>query len=346
MVKVSFDGLVDFGTRLLVGKGVGEEDARYMAEIAATAEACGIHTHGVTVFGYFDRTIGEGIDVAATPQVVRERGATALIDAKRSFAQMAMRLASDLAHRKAREHGIAMIGVRNTSWMGALSTYLLPLVTEGLFAQLWAQSCACKDSAPYGGTEPRFSTNPLALAFPTAEGAMIADFSTSAFSMGKVGVMIREGRRSAEPAFFGPDGKLTDDPSVMRDGGAMLLMGGLMNGYKGYALALWCEALTAMAGGSCNNPELEQRQCFNLTVIDPEAFEGMDYYRTEMARYVGHIKSSRRMEGVTEIRLPGERMFDRLAASKADGVDLPESLLKTLNDVAERNNLEPIRAMA
>jgi len=345
MPRVTITDLTDFGTRLLVKKGLAEEDARYIAEIAATTEACGISTHGAVIFSTYDAQVGSAIDPKASPTIVKERGATALIDANRSFSHLAMRLAIDTAVTKAREHGIAMVGVRNTSWIGGAGAFLLPLARQGLFAQLWVQSSQCKDSAPHGGVDARFSTNPVALVFPTAGEPVIADFSTAVYSMGKVNTMVREGRKAPEPVFFDTDGKATDDPQAVLDGGAMMFMGQQVNGHKGYGLGLWCEALTAMAGGHCNNPDLEQRQSFNLTVIDPEAFAGMDYYLREMERFVAHVKSSRLQEGFDEIRLPGERMLRQLAESERDGIELQPHILKTLNQVAERNGLDPLRLL-
>ena len=104
--------------------------------------------------------------------------------------------------------------------------------------------------------------------------------------MGKVNKLAREGGRAPAPVFVDTEGRLTDDPQAVLDGGSVLFAGGDLSGHKMYALSLWCEALTAMAGGSANHPEREQRQSFNLTVIDPEAFEGMDYYGEEMERFL------------------------------------------------------------
>jgi len=345
MPKAAFEDLIDFGVRLLVKKGLSEEDGRYIAEVAVTTEACGISTHGAAIFGTYDAQVGSLIDPTARPAVVKERGATALIDANRSFSHLGLRLAIEVAVKKAREHGIAMVGVRNTSWIGGAGAFLLPLARQGLFAQLWVQSSQCKDSAPHGGVDARFSTNAVALVFPTAGEPVISDWSTAVYSVGKVNTMVRKGQKAPQRVFFDTDGNLTDDPQAFLDGGAMMFMGQQINGHKGFGLGLWCEALTAMAGGSCNNPDLEQSQCFNLTVIDPEAFEGMDYYLREMERFVAHVKSSRLQEGFDEIRLPGERMLRQLAESKRDGIELQPHILKTLNQVAERNGLDPVRLL-
>ena len=348
MPRVAYEELGEFGVRLLIAEGAREPDARLIAEAAATTEAGGIHTHGLVILGAIDGAVAAGtIDPAARPSIVKQRGATATIDGNRCFSGIAMRMAIELAEAKAREHGIAMIGVRNTSWIAALGAYLLPLAKAGLFAQLWAQSSQCQDSVPVGGIDARFSTNPVALAFPTDGEPVLADFSSSIFSMGKVGAMARAGEKAAEPVFFDKDGNATDDPQAVVDGGSMLCAGGALNEHKGYALALWGEALTAMAGGNCNNPALEQRQNFNLTVIDPEAFaDEPGYYKKEMARFISQVKTSRTRPGFSEIRLPGERMLRCVATSKADGVDVPDATLAKLDEVAARNNVEPVKRLA
>ena len=345
MPRTSISDLADFGARLLVAKGVAADKARLIAESAAMTEAAGIATHGAVIFGYWDKMVGGSIDPAAAPRIVREKSATALIDGERVFGQLAMRLASEVASRKAREHGAAVVAVRNTSWIAGLGVYLVPLVRSGFLAQLWVQSCACKDAAPYGGVDARLSTNPVALAFPTPCGPVIADFSTSCMSMGRARRLADAGGSTPLPAFFDKHGRPSRDPKDLFDGGAMMPAGGDFEGYKGTALSVWIEALTAMAGGHTNNPKLEQRQTCTLVVIDPEAFEGGDHYRREMEQFVAHVKSSRVREGFDGIRLPGERMLHRLSQSEREGVELSPSLVATLNEIAARNGIQPLRLM-
>jgi L-lactate dehydrogenase len=346
MPKVAYNELVDFGTRLLTAMGAGADDARYMAETSATTEAAGVSTHGAILLAAFHGQIGNGIDPAARPKVVADYPSAATIEGNGAFSAVAMRLAVELASAKARANGIAMVAVRDSNWLGGLGAYLLPLVNDGLMAMLWAQSSQCKDSVPVGGIDARFSTNPLAMAFPTPAGPVLADFSTASYSMGKASLMRKAGQKAPARLFYDADGQLTDDPAVMDAGGAMLMAGAPANEHKGYALSLWCEALTVMSGGSANNPDLPQRQCFNLTVIDPAAFGDGEWYRREMARFVAHVKSSRRREGVDEIRLPGERFCAQVAASKANGVELRQGLLEKLNEVAAARGVEPLKLMS
>jgi len=342
--RIPWEDLVKLGTSLLTAKGVPGERAGHIAEIAVRTEAYGIRTHGVRIFHYFDRMVGPEIDPRAEPVVVKETGATALIDGNRAFGQLAMRLATEIATRKAKTEGIAMVAVHDTFWIAGLAVYMIPIAEAGFMAQLWVQHSSGKDCAPFGGTEARFSTNPVAFAFPTAGLPMVSDFSTSVVAMGKVGDWIRDGWKPEDELFVDADGRATNDPAVMRQGGTMLFEGGVKRGYKGFAMSLWSEALTAAAGGRTNNPANPSRQAFNLTVIDPEAFAGRAAYHAEMARLVAWVKSSRLRPGVTEIRLPGERGLKALTDARENGVPLDDAAIERLNALARKSGLPGVSA--
>jgi LDH2 family malate/lactate/ureidoglycolate dehydrogenase len=345
MPKVSFEELVDFGTRLLSAAGLPAEDAAFIAETASTTQAAGVQTHGAVLLAAINGQVGDGVDPAAKPEIVNERSATALIDGKRASGGQCMRLAVELARKKAAECGCATIAVRNTSWIGGLGSWILPLAKDGFFAQVLAQSNQCQDSTPVGGIDPCFSTNPIAMVFPTDTDPVMADFSTAVMSMGKVNTLKRAGKKAPQPVFFTKEGELTDDPQAMIDGGSMLTAGGDLDGHKGYAFALWIEGLTAMAGGSCNNPDVPQSQCFTLMVIDPKAFGDADHYNAELKRFTARIRSGRRRPGVTEIRLPGERAQKQIAESMKSGVFLSDDLFANLNAAAEKRDVELLKAL-
>jgi L-lactate dehydrogenase len=185
----------------------------------------------------------------------------------------------------------------------------------------------------------------MALAFPGDGQPVIADFSTAVMSVGKVRTLSGAGRKAPQPVFFTKDGQLSDDPKVFLDGGSMLTAGGDVDGHKGFALALWIEALTAMAGGSCNNPDTEQRQCFTLLVIDPSAFGDADWYASEVKRMSARIRGVRRRPGVDAVRLPGERAQRQAAESRRTGVEMTDELFDRLLKIADQRGVEPPKSL-
>ncbi len=331
-----------FAAALLRAKGVPEANAGYMAGMAVRTEAMGITTHGLSVLGYLDSQIPEIINPKSEPEIISEKASAVLIDAKMGFSQLAMKMAVEKALEKAARTGIAMAAIRNASWLGALGPYLEPIARSGYLAQLWGQSSQCADCAPIGGIQGKFSTNPVALAFPGPENPVIADISTAAVSMGAVNRMAKNGEKARAEIFMDKDGKSTDDPKKMLDGGSIFFLGGPEYAHKGFGLSLWAEALTAMSGASCNNPEKDQTQNLNLTVIDVESFGGSDYFQKEIARFISHMKDNRLRPGYDEIRLPGEGSFKNLEKAEREGLPLDDGKLGMLNSIARKNGIGPL----
>lgn len=342
MIRVPMERLVRFGVDFLSKRGVPEKNAGYLSEIIVTTEAFRQSTHGLVQFKALAGVLGTSVDPTAEPTVVRETTAGALVDGNRSVGNLAMKLAKELAVARAREHGVGFVAVRNSQWIGAVGMHLISVAEEGLLAWAYAHTNNCKDCAPVGGYDARFSTNPLAVAFPGTTYPVLADFSTATMSMGAAGDMIAKQEKASTARFIDNQGHPTTDPAVMETGGTLMFMGGDVDGHKGYALSLFVEALVVMSGASANNPEEEPRQSFGLLVLDPAAFGGTEFYEREMARFIDHVKSSRTRPGVREIRLPGERGFAALADCRVNGVPLDNGKLDMLNGIADENGIARI----
>jgi L-lactate dehydrogenase len=336
MMTIPYDRLVRFAADFLAWKGARPADALLVAESIAATEAFGTTTHGLAFLPYADRSIPSIIDPSATPRLVADRGAVAVIEGARSFAQVAMHLAVATALARAKLLGTAVVGVRNTGWLGALGIHLLPVAENGMLGQLWAQTNTSRDCAPVGGVDARFSTNPVALAIPTGGDPVVADFSTAAASMAKTLRMAGRGERAVERIYLDRDGQPSDDPRVVRDGGTILFTGGEHHGHKGYALSLWCEALAAAAGGECNNPSSRTSQNFTLQVVDPAALVGRDTYTAEIDRLLHHVRTSRPRAGTDRVRVPGDRGLAALRRARTEGVPVDGETAAMLDDLADR----------
>ena len=107
-----------------------------------------------------------------------------------------------------------------------------------------------KAVAPFGGREARLGTNPISIAIPSdLEGPLYLDMATSAAAAGKIGVAVARNEQVPDGWVIGSDGKPTNDPRQLRQGGALLPMGGPDGGYKGYGLAVMVEILCGLLTG-------------------------------------------------------------------------------------------------
>ena len=83
-------------------------------------------------------------------------------------------------------------------------------------------------------------TNPICFAIPSnLEGPLFFDMATSAAAAGKINVATARGEQVPAGWLIDADGNPSTDPRVLRQGGALLPVGGA-EGYKGYGLAtMW-----------------------------------------------------------------------------------------------------------
>lgn len=339
--RVPIDTLIDFGVAFMTRRGVPREAALCAARVAVESEAFRQSTHGLAQYAAIHRDLGKTIDATAEPTVARRHGATAVIDGSRCLSALTVRLARATAVELARAHGTGFVTSPACAWVGALGMHLVPIAEQGLLCQAWAQNSTCRDAAPLGGSDARFSTNPIALAFPAEGHPVVADFSTTTMSMAGAHALSEEGRKTSVPRFLDRRGNPSCDPAVMDDDGTLMFMGCEVDGHKGYALSLFNEALTAMAGGSANNPAATPQQFLALLVLDPEAFGGAAHYAREMRRFLAHVRSARLRPGGGTMRLPGERGFAALAQCRLQGVPLNDGKVALLRRLAAENDLAP-----
>lgn len=94
-----------------------------------------------------------------------------------------------------------------------------------------------------------------------------------------------------------------------------------------------------MSGGSCNNPDAEQRQSFTLVLLSRDAFGQTDWYLSEMKRLSARVRGVRPRKGVDVVRLPGERMLTEAAKSRKSGVEISAELLANLTAAAGKHGV-------
>lgn len=77
------------------------------------------------------------------------------------------------------QHGIVSIAIANSHHAGALAVYLPGLIERHLLVQLACSGPTERGVAPFGGSEPQFTTNPMAAGITTPGDPVLSDFSSS-----------------------------------------------------------------------------------------------------------------------------------------------------------------------
>jgi LDH2 family malate/lactate/ureidoglycolate dehydrogenase len=177
------------------------------------------------------------------PEVGHEGPASAFVEGNDGLGPVVAAFAMDLALKRARTAGVAMVGVRN-KWPWLTGGYhVRRAAEEGFVAATW--SAGVSIVAPHGGIRPVFGTNPFAIAAPSAGGPVVFDSAVTAAPASALRDAKRRGEPLPEGVAVDRAGRPTRDPVAARKG-AMLPFGG----HRGSGLAMMIELLGgAWVGG-------------------------------------------------------------------------------------------------
>ena len=188
---------------------------------------------------------------------------------------------------------------------------------------------------PHGGITPIVTPNPIAAGIPTSGDPILIDVSTSITSMGFIRQRLRCRREAARP--LGASTPRATPPTIptslfAEPKGALLPLGGLDAGYKGFGLALMIEALTAgLAGSGRADPPEGWGATVFVQVIDPGGVRRRR--RRSAGRWTGWSRRATRRRprpGVDRVRVPGEAGMRRLREQRELGVALYPTILPAL----------------
>ncbi|MBW3539521.1 MAG: Ldh family oxidoreductase [Planctomycetes bacterium] len=341
-VLISADELRRYAAALLQTAGALEHEAAVTAESLVLANLCGHESHGVIRVPEYTGLMRKGQLVpGAELSVVAETPALLAGDANRGFGHMQCRRLIERLIPKARAVGVACGTVRNCGHVGRLGEWVERAAREGLAAMMSVNdNGVLKCVAPPGGTQPRISTNPIAIGVPTGGEPLVLDISTSAVANGKVHVTRTAGRECPPGWLLDSEGRPTTDPNVRfaDPPGSILPMGG-EQGYKGFGLGLLLDVLVGgLSGGWCP-PAPEGAIGTNnvlLVLWDPERHAGRRHFESEAAKLIEYVRDVRRRPGVEAIRLPGDRSAALRREREREGIPLDEGTWAKLGRLAER----------
>lgn len=320
--SIRIDGLRSLAERAVVAAGFTAAEAATIADVMLYAELRD-NNQGLV-------KIAEGAvapDPAKRPGgEIARLGGFVLVDGGRRNGMLVLTDAVHDVTLLAAEHGIAAIGIRETSGStGAIGYFARRIAKSG---KIGIVMCGTpKAVAPAGGVDPAFGTNPIAVGLPVPGAEPIVfDMATGAIAwFGLIAARDRGEAIGADLAYDG-DGNPTTDPKAAL-GGAIKAFAGA----KGSGLALVIEALTGalVGGGLPGSPDANANRGNLLIAIDPTV-AGDDYDR-RIDALLRHVRSGRPAQQGSEILLPGER-GDKLAAERlaSGGIELDSDLLDAI----------------
>ncbi len=316
------------GEAAMRGVGYDADEARILTDHVLDAALCGYEYSGLpkllNVVDYPDFRLSR-----RPVTVVRETGATALLDGGNNTGMVAAYRASEATISRARASGLSIVCLANT-WMTGRSAYYCEMIARTGLVVIHTVA-APPAVAPFGGVRRALGTNPIAFGFPTGGDPLVIDMGTSAFMGTDLQFRARLGAPIPEGVALGPDGQPTSD-AIAAHHGALLPFGGPEGGYKGFGLALAMDALAALTAGT---RPADAVSGYVFIAFQPDLFVPLEDYRREVSKRIEIIKATPRQPGVNEIRIPGERSYHTRARLIREGIDVDRKICEALSRLAD-----------
>jgi LDH2 family malate/lactate/ureidoglycolate dehydrogenase len=191
-------------------------------------------------------------------------------------------------------------------------------------------------------------TNPLAIGVPSGTGPLILDIATSIVAYGTVKKYAQRGLPMPECWFVNAQTGAPITDANRSHEGLLLPMGE----YKGAGLALMLGLIAGVLNGAAFGRDVvdfnaDDNSATNtghfIIAVDIARFVLLETFKSEVDRHIADLRGSKRLPGVNEIRLPGDRRAECRSERARDGVPLAKPLLALLDKLAGELNIKPLR---
>jgi LDH2 family malate/lactate/ureidoglycolate dehydrogenase len=328
--------------------GASPEEAEIFARCHVRADLRGMYTQGAAIIPYAVWLLEQKLSFFGAPfKILKDEAALAVVDAGYGVGVVVGTRAMDLAMEKARAAGTGSVWVRHGGDFNMSANHVLQAVEQDMVGLVMRNENP--RVAPYGGRDPFFYTNPIAVGIPTSEEPpIIIDMAAGSFSVGQVVMAARDKRRMPSPNLVTHEGKYTDDATQIvinpayresQFSGAIVTLG-----HKGLIWALIVELFSGLLAGTNtsnkNNYEPTAEHpwdegCFFMA-IDVSKLRPVEEFKAATDEFARALRAVRPAEGFEGVIVPGELEAKKEAQRRKEGIPVRDDDWQYVMETAKR----------
>lgn len=242
-------------TRILLKEGFTTEKALRCAEVFTATSVDGIYTHGVNRFPRFIQYIRKGfVQPAAEPVLKSSFAGIEQWDGRLGPGPLNALQATHRAMTLSTRYGIGCVALSNSNhWMRG-GTYGWEAAKAGFVFIGWTNTIA--NMPAWGASDSRLGNNPLILAVPFRNEAIVLDMAMSQYSFGAMELAQMKNEQLAMFGGYDKNGQLTTNPSAILESRRPLPVGY----WKGAGLALLLDLLAVILSGGLSTAEISKKE--------------------------------------------------------------------------------------
>ena len=329
-LRVPYLELIERLTRALRTLGFEPDNAALCARLFAETTRDGVYSHGVRRFPRFAAMVRSGlVQPNAVPVRTAQCGALERWDGQIGPGNTNAWRSMDRAIALARDNGIGCVALANTNhWMRG-GSYGWQAAEAGVIGICWTNTMP--NLPPWGGATPALGNNPLVLAVPRQQGAIVLDIAMSQFSYGALESYRDRGELLPVVGGFDAAGELTRDPAAIETAQRPLPIGF----WKGSGLAFILDLIgAALSGGQATceiAPDPLRETSLTQVFIAIGGAGAFGRSPDDIANAaIQFLQSSQPAAEGTRIRYPGEQTLHIREENLACGIPVDYSIWEQL----------------
>jgi uncharacterized oxidoreductase len=350
-VTVDHEALRVVAKAIVAATGSDDAEAREVADHLVEANLKGHDSHGVGMLPtYVKNYHGGHLHANRHAKLLKEEGSIGVFSGEMGYGQKIAREVCDWAIARARTSGVAIASLRDVQHIARVGAFGEHVAAAQLIGMFFVSALSGDPFvAPFGGSDGRFSTNPICIAVPGRDPAtpLVLDFATSVVAMGKVRVAYNSGEQLSPGMLIDNEGRPTTDPGVLwpdRSQGAILPFGL----HKGYGLAVVAELLGGALSGNLtyqpdNARDVGIKNGMFAIVFDPARFGDIEAFRAEMDAFIAFVKASPPADPASPVMIAGEPERKMRAQRIASGIPIDARTWSDIRAAAESLGISAAR---
>ena len=350
----SYDRLYQFTKNVFQSIGCSEEDADLATEVLLSADLRGIDSHGVArLIGYVRLWETNRINAKPNVQIIHETPSTAVVDGDSGLGLVVAPKAMEIAIQKAQVAGTGWVSVKHSNHFGIAGYHAMKALPHDMVGM--AMTNASPLVAPTNSLERLLGTNPIAVAIPAnQEPPFVADFATTTAANGKLEILQRKNQEAPIGWIQKADGSSSTNANELKQGGALIPLGGETGSHKGYCLGAVVDIFSAVLSGANYGPWVPPFVSFLPLPANPvgegighffgamriDAFRPADEFKNHMDNWITTFRNSTPVSETKPVLIPGDPERITSAKRMQDGIPLLDPVVKDLETLAQKFSLD------
>jgi len=354
----SYQALYRFTFDVFKKIGCNEQHAEIATNVLLSADMRGVDSHGIArLTGYVRLWEAGRVNPNPDIRIVHETPSTAVVDGDKGLGLVVAHKAMQIAMEKAEIAGTGWVSVKNSNHFGIAGIHAMMALEKDMIGMAMTNASALV--APTFSSERMLGTNPIAVAIPARKHPpFVADLATTTVANGKLEVASRKKEPIPKGWAQDKEGHPSEDPGCVRNGGALLPLGGdrTHGSHKGYALSSVVDIFSAVLSGASYGPWAPPFPAYIpmpenmpgeglghfLGAMRVDAFRSKESFFENMDNWINRFKNAKPAAGETRVLIPGMPEAEKEAYHKAHGIPLLQPVIADLQELADKLGVQPL----